>query len=342
MSNNKILANYIIAVVILLGMVVLAAVFGPAHITVGDFFSVILSKLPGGEWVNVDPSHVKIIFGLRLPRILLALFVGMGLAVAGTVFQSVFANPMAEPYLLGVSSGAALGATIAAVLNISFHFLAFSAMSIFAFIGALLVVFVVYQMAMGRDHMPMTVLLLSGLAMNYLLTAIMTLLMTFHQDHIESVYFWTLGSFKNASPTKVIIVALVVILSMIYLVTKHKEMDLLILGDEQASSLGVEVKHLKKMLLVVASIVSAAIVSAAGIIGFVGLIIPHTVRLISGPKHRRLLPLAGIAGSIFMIMSDTIARSLLPNKEISIGIITSMCGVPFFLWLLYKNRRGLR
>lgn len=343
MARGNSRLNILIGIVLLFVTVIVAAIFGSADIGVGDFFRTVLSKTPEFEGVfEIPRSHEIIIFNLRLPRILLALMAGIGLSIGGCVFQGVFSNPMAEPYLLGVSSGAAFGATVAAILQVQIHFLSFGAVSLFAFAGAMMVVLLIYHMAMVKGTLPVAVLLLSGLAVNYFLSSLITLLMTFNQDQLESVYFWTLGSFKNATWEKVLLVTAVVLVSSVYIYIYSKELDMIMLGDEQAKSVGVEVDVLKKRLLLVSSLSAAVIVSASGIIGFVGLIVPHGVRLITGPTHKKLLPLAGISGGIFLIICDTIARSILENKELSVGIITSLCGVPFFLWLLYKNRRVMR
>lgn len=336
--------NYrlILGTLLLLVTVMVSAVFGTADISLGDFARAIMSKMPWmGMDLDIPKGHEIIIFNLRLPRIMLALFAGGGLAIAGTVFQGVFSNPMAEPYLLGVSSGAAFGATVAAIVDIQFRFMAFGTVSLFAFLGALTVVLLVYRLAMQKGQLPVTVLLLSGLAVNYFLSSLITLMMTFNQDQLESVYFWTLGSFKSASWEKVMVVGVIVIIGCSYIYKYARELDLIMLGDEQAKSLGVDVESLKKRLLMVSSLVAAVIVAASGIIGFVGLIIPHGVRMITGPSHRKLMPLAAVGGGVFLIICDTIARTILTNKELSVGIITSLCGVPFFLWLLYSNRKAV-
>lgn len=343
MDRKKLISLYGLILLSLFAVIFFSATFGAADIGLMDFLKALASKIPYiGDTFEIPKGTQVIIFGLRFPRILLAGFAGMGLAIAGTVFQSVFRNPLADPYLLGVSSGAAFGATLAAIIGIEVRVLSFGTMSVFAFVGAMVVVMILYKVALTKEEIPMTVLLLSGLAVNYFLTSLMTLMMTFHQDQIEAIYFWTLGSFKNANMIKVVLVGLIVLISSLFLYSKHREMDLLILGDEQAKSLGIETGRLKKRLLLVASLMGAIIVAASGIIGFVGLIVPHGVRLVSGPNHKRLMPMAAIVGAIFMIICDTIARSFFDNKELSIGILTSLFGVPFFLLLLVRNRRGYR
>ncbi len=332
----------LIGVMSLLVVVLVAAVFGAAEIGITDFFRAIMSKIPYlSDGISITRGQEIIIFNLRLPRILLALFAGVGLAVSGVVFQGVFSNPMAEPYLLGVSSGAAFGATLASFFELQMKFFSFGAMSVCAFVGAVAVVMTVYHLAMTRDQLPVTVLLLSGLAVNYFLSALMTLMMTLNHDKLESVYFWTLGSFRNANWQKVAIVSIVVLVCTLFIYYYARELDLILLGNIQAKSLGVEADSLKKRLLLVSSLMSAVIVASSGIIGFVGLIVPHAIRILTGPSHKRLIPLAALGGGILLIICDTIARSVLENKELSVGIITSLCGVPFFLWLLYTNRRAV-
>lgn len=326
--------------IVLLMTIVMAAIFGSADISIADFFRTIYSRIPFlGDGVEVVESHKIIIFNLRLPRIMLALIAGIGLAVAGTVFQGVFSNPMAEPYLLGVSSGAAFAVTIALIFEVQVKFLGFGTISIFAFMGSLVVVMMIYKLSSINGELPVSILLLSGLAINYFLSSLITLMMTFNQEKVEEVYFWTLGSFKNASWEKVIIVGVIVLICVVYIYRYSHELDLIMLGDEQAKSVGVDVDKIKKRLLLVGSLIAAVIVAASGIIGFVGLIVPHGARLLSGPSHKRLLPIAALSGGVFLIICDTIARSIIMNKELSVGIITSICGVPFFLWLLYKNRK---
>ena len=335
-----------IALLLLLVTVVFSAVLGNAHISIPDFLRIVASRLPLiGDSISISDlptAYTTIIFNLRLPRILLALFAGAGLATAGAVFQGVFGNPMAEPYLLGVSSGAAFGATLATILNIQIAVIGFGSLGLFAFVGAMVVMLLIFRLSLIKGQASVSVLLLSGLAINYFLSSVISILMTFNHDKIEEVYFWTMGSFKNASWEKVVIIGLIVLTVTFYLQRHAKELDLLMLGDEQAKSLGVPVDSLKKKLLLIASFVAAIIVSSSGIIGFVGLIIPHAARFLVGPAHKRMLPLTALIGGIFLILSDTIARSIIPNMELSTGIITSLFGIPFFLWLLYINRKSVR
>ncbi len=324
-----------IIVAVLLAVVVISALFGSADISFSEFFGI----LTGSNSDFVNDAHRTIIMNLRMPRILLALVAGMGLAVAGVVFQGVFSNPMAEPYLLGISSGAAFGATLAVVLGVRVTLMGFGTMGLFAFAGAMAVVFMIFRVAMVKGEMPMSVLLLSGVAVNYFFSALIALMLTLNHDMIEEVYFWTMGSFRVATWHKLATVAIVVIGGFLMLYRHSSELDMLMLGDEQAKSLGVETTKVKKLLLATASLMTAFIVASSGIVGFVGLIVPHAARMAVGPRHMKLLPVSALLGGIFLVVCDTLARSLMANREFSIGIITSLFGVPFFLWHLYRNRK---
>lgn len=330
---------------ILIALILAVASMGNVTIPLNEFFRIIGSKLPFisnfCDLSTIKPSHITIILNLRLPRILLSLFAGFGLAYSGVVYQGVFKNPMAEPYLLGVSSGAALGATIGSVFPISIRFLGFSYVSVLAFVGALGVLYLIFTFTSSKSDGSMNLLLLTGIAINAFISSIISLIMMFNHDKIADVYFWTMGSFQAASYEKIMVVAIVVIGTTLVTIPYHRHIDIMLLGDEQAISLGVDVAKIKKRLLVITSLMTAVIVASCGIIGFVGLIVPHLVRVAIGPSHRKLLIYSMIVGGIFMILSDTIARSILDNKEISTGIITSLIGVPFFIWILMKNRQNV-
>lgn len=327
---------------LLIGLIIVVAGIGNVTIPVSEFFKILGSRLPFFntriDTQLIKPSHMTIVLNLRLPRILLSMLAGFGLAYSGVVYQGVFKNPMAEPYLLGVSSGAALGATIGSVFPINVRLLGFSYVSILAFLGALAVLNLIFAFTASKQN-SMNVLLLTGIAINAFISSIISLIMMFNHDKIDEVYFWTMGSFQAASYDKILVVGIVVFGAILMTLPYHRHIDILLLGDDQATSLGVDVVKVKKSLLVVTSLMTAVIVASCGIIGFVGLIVPHFVRVVIGPSHKRLLPYAMVVGGIFMILSDTVARSILENKEISTGIITSLIGVPFFIWMLLRNRQ---
>lgn len=345
MGRRNINLNMSVVLAVLFVVIIVVASVGNVHIPLQEFFAIILSRVPGlNQLVDQDiivKSHETIVLNLRLPRILLSMFAGIGLAYSGVVYQGVFRNPMAEPYLLGVSSGAALGATIASIFPVSFWFFGFSYTSVLAFGGAILVLNLIFMLSRSKKGQTMTVLLLAGLALNYFISSIISLFMMFNHDKIDDIYFWTMGSFKTASYEKILVVGVLVVAVIVYTYPMHKNLDIMLLGDEQAKSLGIDVAKSKRKLLVATSLMTAVIVASCGIVGFVGLIIPHLVRLLTGPIHRKLLLSSALVGGIFLILADTIARSVLENKEISVGIITSMIGVPIFIWMLLKNRQRI-
>ncbi|MDI3508239.1 MAG: cobalamin transport system permease protein [Clostridiales bacterium] len=330
-------------VVILFLSILLAVSLGAADITMADAFGVLVKPLPiVGRWVNAsyDEVYYSIVWGIRLPRILLAAIVGMGLAAAGTAFQGMLRNPMADPYVLGVSSGASFGATISIVLGIGSGFMGLAGSTTAAFIGAVLTMAAVYTLGRAGRKSSMVTLLLAGIAVSSFLSAMVSFMMILNHDKLESIVLWTMGSFAMASWTSLYISFPIIMFGSIVLWFMSKEMNALLMGDETALHLGVDVNKVRRLLLAVGSLITASAVSVSGIIGFVGLIIPHVVRLFTGPDHRRLLPAAAVSGAIFMIISDTLARTAMAPIEIPVGIITSLVGGPFFLYLLVRNRNA--
>ncbi len=327
---------------ILLLFVVIIAGIGNVNVPPKEFIQILLSQLPFvGKHMPTEgiiDTHVTIVMGLRMPRIVLSILSGFGFAYSGVIYQGVFRNPMAEPYLLGVSSGAALGATLASLFPVSIWFLGFSYTGICAFFGSMLVLVLIFRIGKRKGGARISVLLLSGLAINYFMSSTISLLMMFNKDKVADVYYWTMGSFRGAGWSKVIVVGIVVFVVILITYPMHKQLDLLLLGDEQAMSLGIDSERVKKTLLIAASLMTAVIVSACGIIGFVGLIIPHLVRILQGPKHKGLLGYSMLLGGIFLLLADTIARSVVPNMELSVGVITAIVGVPVFITLLVRGR----
>lgn len=333
-------------VVLLIIAIVISASVGSSGISIQDSIKIILNKIP---LINklIDCSDIKdvyfrIIYQVRLPRILLSGLVGGGLAVVGCAFQGLFRNPLADPHILGVSSGAALGATLAMLSGLSFSFAGLGVVGLFAFVGALLTVVLVYFIAgVGRTSSISSVLL-TGTAVSTLLSAVVSLLMTFNREQLEKVYMWTLGSFSAASWTKVLFLLIFVTIGSFSLIFYGKELNVILTGEDSALTLGINIKKVKRHIIIWASLLVAACVSVSGIIGFVGLIIPHCIRLISGPNHRRLLPFSIFAGAIFMILCDTIARTIAAPSEIPVGVITAVFGAPYFIFLLYYSNKKLK
>ncbi|MBE6066823.1 MAG: iron ABC transporter permease [Clostridium lundense] len=333
----------LVTIAILLVLIILSSTLGVANITFIQTMKILLSKIPFiGAFIdlsNVSNTQVLIITNIRLPRIFMAALIGAGLSVVGASFQAIFKNPMADPYVLGISSGAALGAAIAIVMGLQVMFLGMNLVTVFAFLGAILTTIIVYSIAKTGTKIPTNVLLLAGVSVSFLLSSLISLIMIFNREQVDQIVFWTMGSIASANWKQVSSLLPFIILGCILMIIYARDLNIMLTGDETASSLGVDVDKVKKILLVISSIIVAACVSVSGIIGFVGLIIPHMVRLLAGPDHRTLLPFSTIGGAIFMIIADTLARILVPPAEIPVGAITSVFGAPYFIYLLIKNKK---
>jgi iron complex transport system permease protein len=271
--------------------------------------------------------------------VLLAAAVGAALACAGTAMQAVFRNPMADPFIVGVSSGASLGAVVASLTGLaSIAVLGALMTPTLAFASALLTVFVVYYLGVVGGKVYVNTLLLSGVAVAAFLGAMVSLLIYFAGQQYHRIIFWMLGSLSMASWTAVIVVVLAAVLGIVLVYISSRDLNALLLGEETAHNLGVDAEGLKTLMLVVAAVMTAAAVAFTGVIGFVGLIIPHMLRLVVGADHRILVPAATLSGAIFLIWADTVARAVIAPTELPVGIITALCGGPFFLYLLRRNR----
>jgi len=337
MKKNKLF--FILLTVIMIGIFSVSLSLGAAKVGIKDIVNIIYGKISGNENIfsYLEDSTVYIIWNIRFPRIIVSLFIGGMLSIAGVTYQGILKNPMADPFVLGISSGAALGATIGIISKISFNILGLNFISIMAFAGALLVIFIVYNIARIKNEIPVTTLLLSGIAMSQFLTAILSTIMMLNDRDLNKIFFWTMGSLSGKGWESIMNILPYAGLGMIILMYYAKDMDILLLGDESAKNLGVEADRVKKIILVTASVITAASVSVSGIIGFVGLIVPHIVRMFIGPKHIKLLPLSFVTGGGLMVICDTIARSIIA-QEIPVGIITAILGGPFFIYILKKKK----
>ena len=297
-----------------------------------------ISKQIFGSSANLSAAESTIIWQLRLPRVLLALVVGAMLASAGCAYQGTFRNPLADPYLLGVSAGAGLGATIAIFYSSGqVKFL----LPIAAFIGALAAVFLTYSLGRsaisGRSS---TALVLAGVAVASLLTAIQTLLQQQNTDKIREVYAWVLGRLSTSGWNDLLIITPYVAICILVLLRYRRVLDVFAVGDEEAQTMGLPVSRARGAIIVAASLGTAAAVSVTGLIGFVGIIVPHILRLIVGNSYRILLPLSVVYGGIFLVLADIFARTVLAPQEISIGVVTALLGAPFFLFVLGSSKNG--
>lgn len=342
-TGRKTIKHTIILLIILIVLIIVAASIGAAKISLKDTGLIIASFIPGVNYfINVEdlnPQEIVIISQIRLPRIFLSIFVGIALASAGVIFQGLFRNPMADPFVIGVSAGAAFGATIGLVFITGVGLLGISTITIFALLGALATTFLVYSISSARGKVSVTTLLLSGIALSAMLSAMTSFIMIFRTHDLAKIIFWIMGGLTAASWYKFNIIAPMVAVLIIISGFYMRDLNIISLGDERAAQLGVQTERVKKILLIMASLIAALAVSVSGIIGFVGLVTPHILRLIVGPDHKILYPTSAVAGGIVLLMSDTLARTILMPREIPVGIITSIVGVPFFLYLLVKSKK---
>ena len=317
-----------------------ATATGSTDISIDIISRLFISRLPFAGTTETLPGSLEtIIFDIRLPRVLLAGIVGAALAVAGATYQGLFRNPLADPYLIGVAQGASLGAVTGFLLPVSGSFLGIGIVPVFAFAGAMMATAIVYGISRSGSNVAVSTLILAGVALGALLGSIVSYLVIFSGDKIHGIIFWLMGSFSLSQWSDVQIVLPYVAAGTIVILLCARQLNIMQLDEEQAQQLGINVERLKLILLAAATLITASAVSFVGTIGFVGIIVPHTVRLIWGADHRFLLPLSILTGAIFMIIADLIARVALSPLEIPIGVITALFGAPFFLYLLRRRRK---
>lgn len=283
-----------------------------------------------------DLWHSPIFLQLRLPRVIMSALTGAVLSVCGAAYQSIFRNPLTDPYVLGVSSGASLGAAVAILLGLEAWLWGVGGM---ALASALLTVWVIYRIASLGGRLHTTTLLLTGVCLTLLISAVISFLMVMNQEKMDSIIFWTMGSFGSSTWTDVALLAPVAVAGTAVVVWHGRDLNLLLAGSEAARSMGVEVDRVKRRLLLATTLMVAFAVSATGVIGFVGLIVPHAVRLVAWPDNRKVVPYAMLCGAIFVTVCDTLARTLLRPSELPVGSLTSIIGAPLFIYLLYRNKK---
>lgn len=329
-----------LAALIFGGMIAISV--GSVRIPLDSVARILLSQLPG---VDVAPSwtssHESIILLIRLPRTVTAMVVGAALAVAGLVFQALLRNPLADPYIIGTSAGAGLGATVAVYLVpfVSAIWIRLSLVSLLAFVGAMAAVLVVYAIARVGKYAPVTTLVLAGFALGAMLSAIIHFLMLLSETALIQVTLWLMGSVSSATWQQVAVVSPMVLIGTVVVYFFATDLNAFLLGDEQAAHIGLDVERRKMFLLFLGALITAAGVSISGLIGFVGLVVPHVMRLFFGPDHRLLLPASALVGGLFLILADLVARMALSPAEIPVGIVTAVVGAPFFIYLLRRRKR---
>lgn len=329
----------LIALAVLVVVVSVAGVVSGAFpLSVADVASTLASKV--GLHVGTLPDEVaqSVVWDIRMPRVLLGLCVGAALGTAGALMQGTFANPLAEPGIVGVSSGAALGAVLSIVVG--FHALGTWSVSIAAFVGGLASVLLVYASARSDGRTEVVTLVLTGVALNAMTGALIGLAQFFSTDaELRSITFWMLGSLAQATWPKVLAIAPLAVVGVAVACTLARKLDLLALGDRPAQHLGVDVERLRLTTMVVVAVLTAAAVAVSGIITFVGLVIPHLIRMVIGPGHRGLLPASALAGAVIIVFGDLMARTIAAPSEIPLGVLTALVGSPVFFVLLRRTRR---
>jgi iron complex transport system permease protein len=331
-----------LAAALLAATCLVAASVGKAAIPIDAELAILARRLLAvpieGTWPE---SWETILLEIRLPRIALGALVGAALAVAGASFQGLFRNPLADPYLLGVASGAGLGAVLAFVLPFPAVLYGVGIVQGMAFLGAAVAVAVVFALSRVGRTVPTATLILAGVALGSMLSAGTAYLMYRFGDRLVVIYGWLIGGFNVATWGQVRLVAPGVLLSAVVITLGGRMLNVLQLGEESAAALGVPVERVKLALVLAATLATAAAVSAAGLIGFVGLIVPHAVRLLVGPDYRRLVPLSALGGAAFLVAADALARALPGPTELPVGVVTAGCGAPFFLYLLRRQKRAI-
>ena len=287
----------------------------------------------------LDPANSQIL-KIRMARVMLAIIAGGGLSVAGVLLQGLLRNPLCEPYVLGISSGASLGAVIAAAFGVGGSILGFGAFTFFAFLGASATLFVVYMLSRVNGRVPLQNLLLTGVIVGAIMSSISVFVVFTSQNQaVHDVIWWLLGNLQIFDIAQLIMVSVVVASGVILSLLLSRELNAISLGEEEALHLGIDVERLKKILFLITSLITGAIVSVTGMIGFVGLIVPHFMRLITGPDHKILIPASVLAGGIFLVLCDLVSRTVIIPSEVPVGVITAIIGGPIFIALLRKRSK---
>jgi iron complex transport system permease protein len=305
----------------------------------GTLTNMLLARMPGVDIPSNWPEAFSVIlFQIRLPHTALVTLTGAALAGSGAAYQGLFRNPLADPYLIGVASGAGLGAVLAMASPISTQYLGLFTIPAAAFIGALLTVGTVYFLARSGGQIPITTLILAGVAVGSFASALTSFLMLRSQGELRRAIAWLLGGFSIGGWEPVWAVLPYVLIGLLILCISGHALNVLQFGDDQAQQLGISVERTKLILIAAASLVTAAAVSFSGIIGFVGLIVPHLVRILWGPDYRRLIPLSILGGATVLLIADLLARVIMSPEALPVGVLTALAGAPFFLWVLRRSR----
>lgn len=329
-SNKKNWAVLVILIVLLIASLLLSAAAGAVKISPGEIIEILTT--------GADTVNASILIDIRLPRVLLAAVVGAGLAAVGGVMQAIFKNPLVDSYTLGMSSGAALGAVISIITGLNASILGIDTTGIFAFIGAVSTLFFVYSLAYTRSRMSINSLLLAGVAVSYFLASVISFMMMLNHDKIDHIVFWTMGSLSMTTWNEFYISVVFIVPSLAVLLYYTRELNILVLGEDAARHLGINTTAVKSILLITCAIIVGSVVSTGGTIAFLGLVAPHIIRLVIGSDNKRVIPYSALLGSILLVLSDTAGRVLIQPVEIPVGVMTSIMGGPFFIFLLRRQK----
>ena len=341
---------FLLLFLLLLTVITVSFVYGPVKISILQIIDILLNKL-GINYSISDNSFTKmqsmVLLNIRLPRILLAILVGVGLGTSGAILQGLFRNPLVDPGFIGVSSGAAVGAMIAIMFSnffttfISENLISFM-LPILAIIGSFVTTLMVYILSRVHNKTNIMAMLLSGIAINALSGALIGIFVSISSDsQLRSFTFWTLGGLDNADWFIVLLTGIVIVISLFFIFKIRSQLDIFMLGDAEAAHLGVDVEFLKKKIILISSLMVGISVSFCGMIGFIGLITPHLVRMLIGPNHQYLIPASALLGSLLLATSDIISKSIISPAQLPIGVVTSCIGAPFFIWLIYNQKKRL-
>lgn len=322
---------------LLAGGIIVAAGLGYLAIPAQEVLTIVLASLGVGSPAEINAVHQTVVMDVRLPRILTAALVGGGLAMAGAILQAILLNPLADPYTLGVSSGAAFGASLALLANLSLfgHF----SVPLFAFAGAVAAVIAVMALAESDRTYSTNSLILAGVIVAAILSAGIGFIKYLADEQVSVIIFWLMGSFAARSWSDAALVLLATLLTLALGLYHGRDLNIMALGTRSADSLGVDTARTRKRLLLLASLVTAVSVSVSGIIGFIGLVIPHLLRLLVGPDNRQLIPASCLAGALLLLLADTVSRAILP-REVPIGVLTALIGGPFFCLIFRRKLVG--
>ena len=334
----------VLLILLFISSIILGISFGAVDIPPYDVYRVFLYKVFGIKIGNLDEilnsTLFDIIWGVRMPRVLLGAFAGMALAMVGVIMQATIQNPLGDHYILGLSSGASLGATFSILIGFSGVLSSFGA-PLGAFLGALIASIFVYFLAKIGGRITPFKMILAGMVISSICSSLTSLIIFLSKDNegIRTVNFWMMGSLAGAEWSNIVLPIAISVIPLIYFFTQYRNLNLMVLGDETSITLGLNIEKHRKIYMILSSLITGVIVSVCGTIGFVGIMIPHIVRLIFGTDHKTLLPFSALVGAIFLIWADVIARCAINNMELPIGIITSVIGAPFLLWLMVKGTR---